>query len=122
MRPPLVASEPLAWLLSLLVGGVAMYAAARYVYRDYDGGDSFERALVTALVCALVWAVLGVVPLLGTLLAFVGWLAVVRWRYPGGWLDAAMTAVVAWAAAVVLLAALELIGIRTLSALGIPAV
>jgi len=120
MRPPHV-PEPFAWLLSLLVGGVAMYAAARFVYRDYDDADSFERALVTAVACALVWAVLGVIPLLGTVLAFAGWLAVVRWRYPGGWTRAAVTAVVAWAAAVVLLAALELIGVRSLSAIGIPA-
>lgn len=58
--------------------------------------------------------------LLGTLLALVGWLAVVRWRYPGGWPRAAVTAVVAWVAPVVVLALLELLGVRAPTALGVP--
>lgn len=120
MAPPHAVPDPIAWILSLLAGGVAMYAATRFVYRDRSGGDSFERALVTALLCALIWSVLGLIPLLGTLLALVGWLAVVRWRYPGGWTRAAVTAVVAWIAAVVVLAALELLGVRAPTALGVP--
>lgn len=47
----------------------------------------------------------------------------IRWRYPGGWVDATKVGVVAWAAAVLLLWLLEVAaGISTLSALGVPGV
>jgi hypothetical protein len=59
----------------------------------------------------------------GSVLALVGWVAVIRWRYPGGWIKAGVTgaaAWAAWAAAVVALAALELVEIGSVPALGVP--
>ncbi|MFB6135393.1 MAG: hypothetical protein ABEJ04_01410 [Halobacteriaceae archaeon] len=110
-----------AFAVSLLVGGVAIHAAARHVvYSDAVGGLTFEHAVVTALLGAVAWAMLSWVPLVGSLLALGGWLAVVHWRYPGGWIDAATTGAAAWAAAVVVLAALELLGVGHVSALGVP--
>lgn len=110
-----------AFAVNLLVGGAALHLSARFVvFRDRPGSLSFEHAVVTALLGAVVWAVLALVPLVGVALALGGWIAVIRWRYPGGWLDAAKLGVAAWVAAVVLLAVLELAGVRTLSALGVP--
>lgn len=107
--------------VSLFVGGFAIHAAARYVvYRDAPGGLTFEHAVVTALLGSIAWAVLSWIPLIGSMLALVGWVAVIRWRYPGGWSKAAVVGATAWAAAVVVLALLELLGVGAVSALGIP--
>lgn len=107
--------------VSLLVGGVAFFLAARYVtYRDDYAVNGLEHGVVTALLGAVVWAVLALVPLVGAALALVGWVAVIRARYPGGWLRAGVTGAAAWAAAVVVLAALELAGVGGFSALGVP--
>lgn len=106
---------------SLLIGGAAIHIAAKHVvYRGKPGGLSFEHAVVTALLGALTWALLTWIPLVGSLLALVGWIGVIRWRYPGGWTKAGVTGAAAWAAAVVVLAALELLGIGSVSALGVP--
>ncbi len=111
----------IVFAISLLVGGLAIHLAARYVtYRGHPGGLTFEHAIVTALMGAIVWAVLEWIPLIGSLLALVGWIAVIRYRYPGGWTKAGITGVAAWAAAVVTLAALELLGVGAVSALGVP--
>ncbi|MFC6872789.1 hypothetical protein [Halobellus marinus] len=107
--------------VSLLIGGLAIYVAAgRVAYRDEPGGLTFEHAVLTALLGALAWALLAWIPLIGSLLGLIGWIAVIRWRYPGGWTRAAVTGAAAWAAAVVVLAALELFGIGAVSALGVP--
>jgi len=110
-----------AFAVNLLIGGAALYVAARYVvFRDRPGTLNYEHAVVTALLGAVVWAALSVVPVVGVLLALVGWIAVIHWRYPGDWLDAGKLGLAAWAAAVVILAVLELLGVRTLTALGVP--
>lgn len=111
----------IGFVVGLLVGGVALAAGARVaVYRDLYGSADVQRAVVTALLGAVVWALFAWIPLVGTLLAFVGWLALLNYRYPGGWTRAAILAVAAWAVAVVILAALELVGLGGLSAVGVP--
>ena len=114
----------IGFAISLLVGGLAIHLAARYVtYRGHPGGGlTVEHAVLTALVGSIVWAVLERIPLIGTLLALIGWLAVINYRYPGGWTKAGITGMAAWAAAVLALAALELLGIGAVSALGVPGV
>ena len=99
----------LAFAVSLLVGGAALQAGTYVVAETRDYG----HAVVTALLAALAWAVLESVPI-------VAWVAVVKWRYDLGWLRSAGVGVAAWAAAVVVLAALELVGIGSVSALGVP--
>lgn len=107
--------------ISLLIGGIAIHVAAKHaVYRGKPGGLTFEHAVVTALLGAVAWALLAWIPLVGSLLALAGWISVIRWRYPGGWIKAGVTGAAAWAAAVVVLAALELLGVGSVSALGIP--
>lgn len=117
--PPLGLGDRLVtFAASLLVGAGAIHAGAAAV--GVAGGRGIAHAALTALVGALVWALLDAIPLLGGLLALVAWVGVVRWRYDGGWLRSAVVGVAAWAAAVVALAALELIGIGSVSALGVP--
>lgn len=128
--------EPIALLASLLVGGLAIFVATRIAYRNRSTGlrgrlrglvgakrsrsDELKRAIATAGLCAIAWALLAWIPLVGTVLALAGWILIVRLRYPGGVIRAAMTAVLAWVAAMVLLSVLELLGVGWLSALGIP--
>ena len=121
MAPFTPVSGLVSFAVNLLIGGAAMHLAARYVvFRNRPGALTYEHAVVTALLGAVVWAVLSLVSVVGVLLALVGWVAVIKWRYPGGWIEAVELGVVAWAAAVVILAILELAGVHTLSALGVP--
>jgi hypothetical protein len=110
------------FVVSLLVGGFGIYVGARFVVGERDYG----HAVVTALVGAVVWAVVGLflgwVPLVGVLLTLLAYVAVVNWRYPGGWVEAAGIALVAWAASLVTLAVLSLLGVGSLSAFGVPGV
>jgi len=104
---PALDDRLLTFVVSVLLGGVAIHVGA-LVASDARG---YPHA---------VWALLEPVPLIGGLLALVAWVAVVRWQYPGGWLRAGATGVAAWAAAVVVLAALDLFGVGGVSALGVP--
>ncbi|ACV46539.1 MULTISPECIES: hypothetical protein [Halomicrobium] len=95
------------FLVSLLIGGLGIYVGARVMTGDGD----FERAVWTALFAALgvgvVSLLVGWIPLLGGLLAtvlgFLVYLGIINWRYPGGWIDAAGIALIAWLASVIVL-------------------
>lgn len=102
--------------VGLLVGGFAIHVAAYHV----TGSDDYGDALSTALVGALLWAFLDGIPLLGPVFALCAWVGVFRWRYTDGWRNAVVIGVVAWVASVVALALLELLGVRGLSAVGVP--
>lgn len=106
----------LTFAASLLIGGTAIHVGASAV----SDARSFAQAVLTALLGAVVWALLEPVPLIGGLLALVAWVGVIKWRYRGGWLRAGVVGVAAWAVAVVALAALDLVGIGSLSAFGVP--
>lgn len=111
-----IGDQMVAFAISLLLGGLAIYVAARYVHDTSD----FGNAVLTALVGAIVWGLLSWLPIVGTLLALVAWIAVINWRYPGGWVKAAIVGVAAWAVAVVVLAALALAGVGSFGAIGVP--
>jgi hypothetical protein len=88
-----------AFVVALLVGGLAIYVSARVVA---DVGD-YGRAVVTALLGAIGWAVVSWIPLVGSIVALIVWIGVLKWRYPGGWGTAAVMGVVAWVAALLIL-------------------
>ncbi|MFB6081981.1 MAG: hypothetical protein ABEJ67_04085 [Halanaeroarchaeum sp.] len=109
--------ESLATLVgSLLVGGLAIAAGTALVVGDAD----LTAATVTAGLGALVWAFLDGVPLLGPVLALVGWVAVVHVRHDTGWLGATAAGLVAWLVAGVLVFALATLGLPVTDALGVP--
>ena len=116
-----IVSAVFVFLVSLLVGAGAIHISARLLV-DRDTG--FRRALLTALVGAVVYTVLGLflsfIPLIGPLLMLLAWVAVVNWLYPGGWGTAVGIGVIAWVLAVLILFALSVLGIVTPEALGIP--
>ncbi|WP_216824736.1 hypothetical protein [Salinigranum rubrum] len=117
-----IVDSVVGFVVSLLVGGFGIYVGARFVVDERD----YSHAVVTALIGAVVWAVVGLflgwIPLLGVLLTLLAYIAVVNWRYPGGWVEAAGIALVAWVASLVTLAVLSLLGVGSLSAFGVPGV
>jgi len=107
-----------AFLVALLVGGLAIFVSARVVVDV----DDYSHALVTALLGAIAWALTSWVPLLGPILALIAWIWVINWRYPGGWGTAAVIGLVAWLAALVILFVLNAVFRLGVGAFGVPGV
>lgn len=109
-------------VVSFLIGALGIYVGARVV----TDTDDYSYALITAVIGAIVWAVVaffvGGIPLVGPILALIAWVAVIKWRYPGGWIDAALVGVVAWVSVVIVLYVLALFNVVAFEALGIPGV
>lgn len=109
------------FLVSLLIGAAGIHLSARLLI-DRDTG--FRRAIVTALVGAIVYTVVGLffgwIPLLGPLLMLLAWIGIINWQYPGGWGTAAGIGFIAWIVAIILLYVLSILGIVTPEAMGIP--
>jgi hypothetical protein len=110
------------FVVSLLIGALGIYVGARVI----AGRDDYRYAIVTALIGAIVWAVvaffLGWIPLLGPLAALLAYVTVINLRYPGGYLKAAAIALVAWAASLAVLYVLALLNIAAFEAFGVPGV
>jgi hypothetical protein len=81
----------------------------------------YDHAVLTAVIGAVAWALLSPIPLLGPVIALLGWSVILKWRYPVGWLRVPAVGGAAWVAAVVVVAALKLVGLHTVSAIGYPA-
>jgi hypothetical protein len=111
-----VIGSVLAFVVALLIGGLAIYVSARVV----AGVDDYGRAVFTALLGALAWALASLVPLIGPILALVAWVWVIKWRYPGGWTDAAIIGVGAWLSALLILFALSALLQIEVGAFGVP--
>lgn len=112
----------IVFLVSLLIGAFGIYVGGRAI----ADVDDYTHALVTALIGAIIWAIvaffLGGIPLLGPLLALLAYVAVINVRYPGEWLNAIAIAVVAWVAALIVLYILGVLGITAFDAIGVPGV
>lgn len=108
------------FVASLLIGGFGIYVGGLLV----AGRGDYGHAVVTALIGAIVWVVigglLGDVPLLGPIATLLAYLAVVKWRYGTGWLAAGAIALIAWVAALVVLYLLATAGVTAFEAFGVP--
>ena len=106
-----------AFVVSLLVGGLAIFIAASVV----SGTQNYEYAVFTALIGAIVWGIvellLSSVPLIGEFLPLIAWVAVIKWRYGESWVNAGIIGYIAWGAAILVLTVLPMAGI---DAVGIP--
>lgn len=108
----------ITFVVALLIGGLAIYVSAR-VIADVD---DYGHAVVTALIGAVAWALTSWIPLIGPIIALVVWIAVINWRYPGGWFEAVLVGLVAWASALVILFVLNAVLGLGLGAFGVPGV
>jgi len=115
MAVPFIGSL-VAFVVALLIGGLAIYISARIVVDVEDYG----HAVVTALVGAIAWALTAWIPLVGPLIALVVWVGVINWRYPGGWIKAAIVGLGAWISAAVILLVLNSILGLGIGAFGVP--
>lgn len=108
----------ITFVVALLIGGLGIHIGARVMTDE----DDYGYAVVTALYGAIAWALTSWIPIIGLLVALVVWIAVINWRYPGGWVQAAVIGVVAWLAAAIILGILNGILRLGLGAFGIPGV
>jgi len=110
----------IVFIVSLLIGALGIYIGAR-VITDYE---DYTYAIVTALIGAIIWVVValfvGWIPFLGPLLALLAYVAVINWRYPGGWIEAIGIALIAWLASFAVLYVLAVLEVTTFEALGVP--
>ncbi|MXV64542.1 hypothetical protein GS429_21195 [Natronorubrum sp. JWXQ-INN-674] len=118
----MVLASAVVFLASLLIGALGIYVGASVIV----GAGDYDHAIVTALIGAVVWAVVGFfvgwIPLLGPLLALIAYIAVVNFRYPGDWTAAAMIGIVAWVTVLIVLYALAAVGVTGFDAVGVPGV
>ena len=105
-----------SFVVALLIGGLAIYVSARVV----ADVDDYSYAVITAFVGAIAWAIGSLVPLIGSVIALIAWIWVIKWRYPGGWIAAILIGAVAWVAALVVLFLLNGIFGLGISAFGVP--
>ena len=116
----MVLASLVVFLVSLLIGAVGIFVGAKVVVDTED----YTYALVTALIGAIVWALvgffLGWIPLLGPILVFLAYLAVINSRYPGDWVEAVAITVIAWVSVLVVLYVLAFLGVTGFEAAGVP--
>ncbi|MFC7231422.1 hypothetical protein ACFQMM_08440 [Saliphagus sp. GCM10025308] len=112
----------IVFAVSLLIGALGIYVGARVIVDTED----YTYALVTALIGAIVWGVvgffLGWIPLLGPAIVLIAYLTVINARYPGGWIQAAAITLVAWLSVLIVLYILAFLGVTTFDAAGVPGV
>lgn len=104
------------FVIALLIGGLAIHLGARFVVEV----DDYSRAVVTAFVGAVAWALTAWIPLFGPIIALIVWVGVINWRYPGGWTKAALIGGVAWIAALVILYLVNAVFRLGVDAFGVP--
>lgn len=116
----MVLDSIIVFVVSLLVGALGIYVGARVIVDV----DDYTYAIVTALIGAVIWALVGFfvgwIPLLGPILVLIAYVAVLNYRYPGGWVDAIGIALIAWVAALIILYVLALLDITAFEAVGVP--
>jgi len=105
-----------AFVIALLIGGLAIYLSAR-VLIDVD---DYSHAVVTAVLGAVGWALTSWIPLIGPVIALVVWVGVINWRYPGGWTKAAIIGAGAWISALLILFVVNTVLGLGIGAFGVP--
>lgn len=108
------------FVASLLTGGLGVYLGARYVVDSRDYVNAAITGLIGAVVLVGGGALFGWVPVLGQVLLFAVYTALIGRRYPGDWTDAAKIAAIAWVTVLVVLAILAAAGFVTLEVIGVP--
>lgn len=110
----------IVFMVGLIIGGIGIHIGALMT----TGRSNYGKAIRTALVGAIIWAIvgffLGSIPLLGPAITFLAWLAVIKSSYSESWINALIIAGIAWLSVIIILYALALLGIAEFEAIGIP--
>lgn len=75
---PLVGSL-VAFVVALVIGGLAIYLSARFVADVDDCGHALVTAFLGAVGAMTAW-----IPLVGPIIVLVVWVGVIDWRYRAG--------------------------------------
>ena len=78
--------------------------------------------MITAVVGAVGWALTSWIQIVGPVIALVVWVAVIKWRYPGGWVKAAIVGIGAWLSALLILLVLNSVLGLGIGAFGVPGI
>lgn len=113
---PSASERLLGFALGVLVGGFALFLSSRYLAELH----SYDHAVLTAIIGALTWSLLSPIQFLGPVIALFGWVSILKWRYPVDWLHAGALGAGAWVTAMVVVAGLQLVGVETATAVGVP--
>lgn len=111
------------FVVSLLIGGLGIFIGAKLL----AGSSDYGHAVITAALGSVVWAVtaffFGGIPVLGPVIVFLAYLAVIKWRYRTGWITAVGITAVAYVTVLVVLALLSDLGAGIVTDIpGIPGV
>lgn len=108
------------FVASFLIGALGIHIGAMVIADVSD----YAYALFTAIIGAIVWSIVGFffgwLPLLGPAIVLLAYLAVIKRRYPGGWIDAAGITLVAWLSVIAVLYVLATAGVTSFDAAGVP--
>jgi hypothetical protein len=114
-------SAVFVFVVNLIIGAIGIHTGARLLI-DQDTG--FGRAIATAFIGAIIWAVVaffvGWIPIVGPILTLIAWIGFVNRQYPGGWGTAAGIGIVSWIVVLIILYILSLVGLVGLNAIGVP--
>lgn len=117
----MVLGSLLSFVVGLLVGGLAIHVAATLIV----GSSTYEKAIVTAAIASIAWALtslfLGWIPLLGPAVVLVVYIGIINMQYRGGWLKAAGIGLTAWVASLLVLMLLSVVGIGV-EVVGVPGI
>jgi heme/copper-type cytochrome/quinol oxidase subunit 2 len=109
------------FVASLIVVSIATYASTAVLTEESSYVHSFGTALLTSIVWfGVTYFTGGTFVIAGPVLAIVAYIAVVNWRYPGGWIRAGAITIVTWIGTFVILYALAALGFSSFQALGVP--
>lgn len=118
----MVLDSLIVFVVGLLLGALGIYIGARMIVDVED----YTYAIITALLGAIIWAVLGWfigwVPFVGPLIVLLAYIGVINWRYPGGWLQAIGIALIAWLSILIVLWILSAIDVTAPEVVGVPGV
>lgn len=118
----MVLGSIIVFVVGLLIGALGIYFGARVI----AGVEDYTYAIITALLGAIIWAVLGFfigwIPFLGPLIVLLAYIGVIHWRYPGGWIQAAAIALVAWVTILIVLWLLTIFNVAAPDVVGVPGV
>lgn len=110
----------LVFIIGLIVGGLGIHIGALLTIGLSDYGKAIRTALVGAIIWAVVGFFFGFIPLLGPVITFLAWLAVIKSIYEESWLKTLIIAGIAWASVLIILYVLAAIGVGGFEAIGIP--
>ena len=119
----LLTETVVVFVISLVIGAFGVHVGALVIAKTDDIGESLLTALLGAVVWGLVGRVVGAIPVVGPVLtplvALVAYVALVKWRFDVTWLKAAGIAVRGWIVALGVLTVLAQFGLTSLEAVGV---